>query len=345
MMMDSPTSRITEAQMESPNKAWVEAELRELQDKHRLAIHVTEEYEDTDTAVEGKELEDIKYTCGTLTTLNLLKIVDKVSPDEWEVQLNTLLQKEGRALPLLSMSVLPDTHSKASITPYDSYHEKLGMPGYLFSLDEFEAQPARIASGSYDNMNTGSDPYHKPVSKKMLAPDWQTNTEKLLAEIHTEYHNFPDVRHALNELCVAAGTRHMRAIVISLRYDHKAIAPDFLKAAQLYGALQGLVHTKMGIDVPVVFYHVDDERRGQIDYLAHGRSELLARALEIVDEMAASSHLRSYIAEVDNYHQVARAMKTELGLDLTKPMAAQSKAIRKLRSELVSLGNDSVVRR
>lgn len=221
------------------------------------------------------------------------------------------------------------------MVPYKLGEGKLGMPGYLFSLDEHEVPPARVVEGREYGMNSGSSLYHKPVNKKFLEHGWQAKTSQLLEKIQKRYDNSDskDSLDSLNELIVTAGIRQMKAVVIPLYYENNNTVAGYHKVAQLYGALQGLSHLQLGIDVPMVHYHVNGPQKGRVTYLAQGRKELLTKALEVVEEMGNDPDLVRYIIKADMCAQVHRLMKTELGLDVTKPLRDQQHIVAKLRQE------------
>lgn len=340
----SPTSRVTEAQMESPNKARVEAELRALRDKNRLAYHTTEDYNYLYPDIEKPKHKNAEYyhTYGTLPTLHYLRANDALSDQAFAAQIEALQPFRGQDLPLFSMTLLPPN---MPVYPYDVTPDTLGPCGYLFSLDEHaNGRAARVVGRMPNYMASGGMFEKLVVDRKLLTGDWQARTEVLLKTLAEEYREDSARPEKLNEILVAGGLQNIAAIAISLRYNPQEVSVDtYMKCAQLRGALEGLTHLRLGVDAPVVYYHTSGKSAGTCTYLAQGRQELLSKALEIVEQIDTDMKLRSYILDshVDEYKDIQYKMMTELGLDARKPIHEQQQVIQALKSEQASLSKGS----
>lgn len=316
--MTHPTSRITEAQKESPNKARVEADLRELQDKNRLAIHVWENKK------------------GSIIRDNLEELSDPST--------------------VYSMSLIPSAKAQKSICPY-SFHRgcKECTPAYLFDLSQNDIgspKVLRVFPKTFESGYVGDsaprcvkivshkDPHlelvsgYKPLddlyapfehlkADSRVALDalkdkaHETNSNSFseqqldaLGEFYMLDHTCPDdgalqslldeyrshdfdrenkpyVRKGefhTNEMLVMARREHITAIAIPMFTPTKSTRPCSISLAQakLSGAIYGLKQLEKGVDVPVVLYHVDGKHQGKCTYIAQGEKELIKT---IVEEM------------------------------------------------------------
>ena len=304
----SPPPALVSAALASPidpiaenNKRSVSAHLKELRDQGRLAIHMCEQQK--------------IYKMPRETVLHLRSVPAN------EIEQN--LQSES--MPLLSMSLLPDSKSGRSILPYGGHNFRIGHYGYLMDMRQDTLAPAKIMYACTKNLGTGGDVYHKKYWGK------HRQTDSYHPDLAALYEQYPDVqawRAALigaqggklgeqqldivnesfqgehpermmksgvcahNELVVASSLEHMVAITIPC---HKQDVPELQVAynplVRLTGAIAGLQHLSVGIDKPVVLYQVGKPAAGQTVeqgdciYVGQGYKELVKVAVAALQEL------------------------------------------------------------
>ncbi len=333
-MIHSPTTHITQAQTSSYNKERVESELRGLQDKHRLAMHVWERSEN-----------------GIL-----------IPP---ALRLNAKDTSEGKVggKDMLSLSLLPAKRTGYSLLPWGVENMFIvPRPSYLFSLDQEEAQPATVFRVSPSNVyssahtkdlvlynNTGYTPvdslYRDFRSESdmrgylqagncrtfsthqldALAGFYDPASDAMQQHIAQHYFgvNLGVCEH--NEVIAGVAREHLRAIAVPF-YETYHTRPSHTEL-ELYGALMGLQHLERGMNLPVVCYHVNGPLQGQCTYIGQGREELTAVALHAIGQLQERNILKRGTARMDAYQPL---VSRTLRLDVGQSLQHQQEQIRRL---------------
>lgn len=304
-MPDKVTDSLTPDYASPEYAARVETDLATLQNKHRLAIHIWENYADESYARLYTFPEE------TYAVLN----------HDAEMLHEALIA--NKPVSLLSTSLLPTANSKASIIPYCTFASTLPIPGYLLNFDQHGSRRAYIIRASSRNLMSTDDYNNKKlrlgqyddcqklqhlyehlgeesVLKSHAADDVSYNEAQLNIlgrHIESSAEELTSKRRPpmlpLNEV-IAAVPKDQRAAIVIPVLDDPAQKPrnsdepaaHFLEMLsderqalrELQGSLMGLQHLDRGIDLPVVFYHVSAPNRGKITFFAQGEEMLKAKA-------------------------------------------------------------------
>lgn len=223
--------------------------------------------------------------------------------------------------PFLSMSLIPpDYGCQSSIRPYEVHRgDIVGNYGYLVDLSQTSGDRALVPRLSERNLATGKsiEDKHFQVYKPSDVPEinralqaYQSKTDMIKAVCSHDYgatvsecqldalgkyysstsgKSMCDTNvFAHNELLVAASQKHVKAIVVTVYKDphvSSKIQKDQRAFLQLTGAVMGLQHLQRGMDLPVVYYHVNGEHKGEFTHLAQGEEELLASAKAAIKQL------------------------------------------------------------
>lgn len=332
-MTNSPTSCVTEAQEESPNKARAEAELRALQDKHRLAIHVWEVYENN------------RYQEPSLASCHKEMI--------------TNIQERK----LSSMTLLPAPSSGKSVLLWKVNPGARSRPAYLFSLDQDIPHPAKVVrvfpknldSGRSDDKKLCLENHSKFNELDCLYEPFQSDHEVLAYSLSDKGRAFSTAQmDALgsfytldkttpappawenvyreangtfqhNEMLVAASKQHCVAIAIPWFPNEDRETSSF---ALLHGVLLGIEQLNKGVDIPVVIYHCTGQHLGTCTYVGQGRKELTEQALKAIEAIQKAPFGN------DAEYSMLREMTSKiLGVKLWQNLSEQSQAIAELRRQ------------
>lgn len=299
--MMQPTTHIREAQTESPHKARVEAELRALQNKHRLAIHIHEiSSQDTREFIAQNDQKGMRAISQAIEANGASSV----------------------ATP--SMSLLPDTSSGASIRPYLMFPDATGLTGYLINLATTDTTPPRIVTIGED-INTGESPYHKEHKDASLCDSSNgiATAEKRLDDLARSYHS-PERKNKegihYNEIVAAMVSKHIVAIVVP-NYETQEDSKWVWPIIQLNASLEGLEHLANGVELLVVCYHVSGKNQGRCTYIAQGRAELLSAAVDSLKQIDANATARQLV-NMDEH--LKHRIKQYLNIDSNKPLSSQT---------------------
>lgn len=295
-----------------------------LQDTDRLAIHVIE-------PIDRGQLYPTK-------TRELLSSNEAVLSGKRKGHL------EKKDVALFSMSLLPNTASGKSITPYHDSESALGDEiAYGFNLDERQPSPARAIRVFRHNGNTGGNPYDKEFQLmgrfdcQQMAELYEPFAEIVGArdiallnaafkdgtlsgrqlDILAKYFKEPTPERKLphNEIVAAAAPRHAETILIPACESGDLPSRISTPVYTFAGALSGIEHARNGVDLPVMLYHVNGSHRGKCIYVAQGEAECRAAALDAVRTLnSLGKYHVGHINEPLRDHG-----KRLLGLDVYQP--------------------------
>ena len=338
----------------------VEADLRALQDSHRLAIHQWE----IPLSRQGNSAFD---TPDYLKTLN--------RPAD---QICTHL-KEGKPLPEYSMTLLPSTRSKRSVKPYSFSPDDFASAGYIVDLSQDRPHPAKVIKASTGNLNSGEDLFEKDLRfdnksdcaslnrfywqffterqlKKQIAgnPHYtekqldllgtnlekpQLSSKRFVTEPPLHQHPYPILDH--NEILVAATVSHLKAIsfphyeVASTKntdeyldpYHTQFTAEEHKAILELNAAVQGLDHLDRGMDLPVMFYHINGSQQNQITFFAQGRAVLTEKAMSALKILQDHQTLHHLDTEFEDLQILAARVEKTLHIDMYAPLEGLTPSI------------------
>jgi|GEM_PF-2702629 len=295
----------------------IEDELSELQDAHRLAIHI---WEGNEMWSPNPSYVFPNFSWKSLTAYPAEEIATRIA---------------DKTMPIMSMSLLPSTASQLGMRPYScSWNQSFMHCGYLVGLSQDGPHPARVLRASLHGLGSGPNPLDKaprlgrkgvdevpeltalydtylPPRKRgkarktaegeealrqavagengsqlsatqldLLGNHYDTHTSSV-ASMADEPANLVD----FNEILVASSRPHIKAIVVPLLQDSYQKKPWCEPMTKLAGALAGLQHLEENISLPVVIYHATEPNIGTFTFLAHGKSECLKVALAACKEL------------------------------------------------------------
>lgn len=221
---------------------------------------------------------------------------------------------KSNSLHLHSMTLVPSPDSCKSVRPFEMHPFGDNLV-YLFDLSTDKKDPARVLRVFKGDGITGwestTKQFHmfKPteihgldalyaghdkqslVNAVMKDPSLGGKQLDCLGKM-LEADKKPEIM-GLNELLVAATPEHIAAIAVPLEEWESAHQPYAKTVAKLTGAMSGLEHAKKGIDLPVVYYHIDGPEQGKCSYLAHGKKECEEVAYSAVRELIRNDSFRA----------------------------------------------------
>lgn len=335
--MNQPQNIIS-AQSANSSKHALEARLKALQDKGRLAIHVWER-----TIHNG--------------------FSQKTCDDFMQVPREDLRSLYQAHIPIQSVSLLLAASTNKSMKPWmvkpyadPTAHQLAGS--YLLNLDQAQESPPLIIRADRKVLGSGSHVYDKDVSYGLCQPSelrelyrdaitqWQQrhypekdpitfheedeavikentgrikNINRILRELALADNDNLRANKALdllakehcestghiiapNEVAISATMEHVAAIAIPL-YMEQSDSPEkhanYTARMKLWGALSGLEHIAQGYDLPVVFYHVSEPHKGEITSIGQGKNELEQVAAEALAFLQAKRYFYGEITDSD----------------------------------------------
>jgi len=138
-----------------------------------------------------------------------------------------------------------------------------------------------------------------------------------------------------NEVIAALSKDHICAISLPVYDGDTTTAPytkwrvdyadmnltDRQAVRELSAALCGLEHLQNGMDLPVVFYHVDGPQKGHITYLGQGKDMLMEKAFAAIKTL--QDHQIALPLQALDYWDAQDAQRL-LGVRITMPLEEQS---------------------
>lgn len=327
----------------------VETSLRALQDSHRLAIH---QWEYKQNAYEqpaylknlnrdpqaispcletGKRLPLFSMTLLPSTTSGRSIRPYLVQP--------TLPAAPGYLFDLDQQREAPAKVVRASVHGLDSGTSVYGKKTYFQKPRYGEARTLEalyLAFASEQQLRkcVATDPSLTDLQLNFLGDD--------MAQTKMPFDRFVE-RPILNynEILVAATNSHIKALSIPL-YHYTAPEDDLptrprdgknfseitpkerLAIAELSGALHGLNHLKKGMDLPVVFYHVNGPNLGKITFFAQGHEALTEKAMTALSVLKKHHTIQHFDAHnAAEIQTLAKLAKKLLGIQMETAPAVE----------------------
>lgn len=316
----------------------VEDQLGAAQAAHRLVLHCFEAPFDAHLAYPRNVLNDLS------ANIPIFK------------QDNHIIGKSQLAT--ISTTLLPAPKTGRSVFPFNQseYGETVG---YLFDLNEYKPNPARVVQVLTKQEYTGTNNFSKNLHLALSEPEWDKfrqltddyrrtyGKDKIpsfeglyladamrnpvqyaakLKEITDIFHK-PDAPQQLpwNEVLIAATPEHISAIAIPLSSGMKMSGGLGTAHGKLRGALAGLAHLDNGMDLPVVSYDATKDGSGKIAFLAQGKEQLQALAMQSIRELQENpAFLKQAKGALINIFKHTHAnAKAYLGVDMYQPLVEQ----------------------
>lgn len=336
-------------------------DLNALRDKSRLCIHVWEV---------SKIFEPPAFSFGHLSAVPADKIQEGLLATD---------EEDKTKIPLMSASLLPTTASGKSLRPYMTQAGQICHMAYLIDLRQVKNAP-KVITAEDSSSFSGREPLEKIFElecnfdhaldriydqaggskvkwlRLLGGSKGAEISNKLLDALGAHYESIDildsskDNIWGLSEVLIAASLSHIKAICVS--YFVSENPPNWYDPMmRLCGALGGLQNLSLGLDVPVVFYHVNPPRRkgeakqNSFTYLGQERNELTKVAIKAIKDLnkLGISNETKFLAilaegqyiEPPSFNILSKNIKQELGgIDIGKPLSDQKTTVEALLGSL-----------
>ena len=299
----------------------VEAKLNALQNANRLAVHVFEPPDEL-KAYPSNTLGDIRNNDGG---------------DEQQ------LFSQNR-LAMLSTTLLPQAGGGKIIEFFNMYGEV--TPAYLMDLSN--AKVAKVFPGDGD---TGFGNFDKNLhlERQSGIPSidtlyTQTDRDKHIASVLSDPQQSTRQLHYLAEHMRQSSDKKLpwNEVLIVPHVDQIVgiTVPEFPPDAndtdqninalkniisKLKGLASGLAHAREGMEIPVMMYHWNEAKRGQLTYVAQGERECTTEIMKTIEQMQSNPDFADVCANRrvtvgTSLVAIKLQIQSLLGIDITKPI-------------------------